>query len=43
MGKRGIIMIQPEGGAKEGFTDLTLLDAEVIHTDKRSNWKSINS
>lgn len=30
-------MIQPEGGAEEGFTELTLLEVEVSHTDKRSN------
>lgn len=32
-----------ERGTEETFTELTFLEAEVSHTDKRSKWNSIHS
>lgn len=31
------MMTQPEGRAEEGFTEVTLAEVGVSHTDKRSN------
>ena len=37
------MMTQPERRAEEGFTEVTMAEVGVNHTDKRNNWKSIHS
>ena len=34
---------QPERRAEENFTEVTLAESGVNHTDKLNNWKSICS